>query len=181
MSLDWKNNQGISKRSKGWQGPHCTLANHHASALLSIQPAPPEFACARHGFTQTACVLTPPQGLLMAPQLSIRNFFSPSSSAVTTASSNPDESEVNEGQVSERSSDGWSNASSDAAEGPTAHSTEEIATKKRKLSHHRKRGVSSSWLREFSWLRSVRGANEKLGMRCYLCAKHSVVPRSGRT
>ena len=104
-----------------------------------------------------------------ASQPSIRKFFSPSSSAVAT---DTEESEASEGQASGRSSD----ASSDAPEEPSTVSAEEIATKKRKLSHHRKRGVSSSWLREFPWLRSVRGANGKLGMRCYLCTSWTSDP-----
>ena len=96
-----------------------------------------------------------------ASQLSIRNIFSPSSSAVTT---DAEESEASEGQASGQSSNALCDTSSNTAEEPSTVSTEEIATKKRKLSHHRKRGISSSWLKEFLWLCSMRGANGKLGM-----------------
>ena len=57
----------------------------------------------------------------------------------------------------------------------------EILAKRRKIAHRRKGGVSPSWLKEFPWLRSVRGKNGKAGMRCHLCTKHSIVPRSGST
>ena len=56
-----------------------------------------------------------------------------------------------------------------------------MAAKRCKITHHRKKGVSPSWLREFLWLRSVRGTNGKIGMRCHLCTKHSVLSRSGST
>ena len=58
----------------------------------------------------------------------------------------------------------------------------EILAKRRKIAHRRRKGgVSPSWLKEFPWLRSVRGKNGKAGMRCHLCTKHSIVPRSGST
>ena len=66
-------------------------------------------------------------------QQSICNFFSPSSSAVAT---DAEESEAREDQVSGQSSDASCDTSSDAAEESSTVSTEEIATKKRKLSHH---------------------------------------------
>ena len=47
----------------------------------------------------------------------------------------------------------------------------EIFAKRRKIAHRRKGGVSPSWLKEFPWLRSVRGKNGKAGMRCHLCTK----------
>ena len=78
--------------------------------------------------------------------------------------------ELSESTVDKQPSEHSTGESSDEAEPATV--AEEIAAKKRKISHHRKRGVSSSSLKEFPWLRSVRGRNGKIGMRCHLCTKH---------
>ena len=107
---------------------------------------------------------------MAASQLSLRRFSSGSSASTSTSQ--------DDGDKEAQSSDERSREESSLDEGT---SEREMAAKRCKITHHRKKGVSPSWLREFLWLHSVWGTNGKIGMRCHLCTKHSVLPRSGST
>ena len=44
--------------------------------------------------------------------------------------------------------------------------------------HHRKTGISQTWIKEFKWLQKVR-VNNKVGLICKICNRRAAVPRSG--
>ena len=108
-------------------------------------------------------------GSTSSSQLSISRFFCPSFSASVVTKT---DDELNEELPSSECSNGESNE----AEPSTVAG--DIVAKKHKISHHRKRGVSSSWL---LWLRRMGGRNGKIGIHFHLCMKHSVTPRSVST
>ena len=104
-------------------------------------------------------------------------------STVSAKNSNKDDNSDNEeAQSSEGSS--ASNSASDVDRSSdndeaTVSNTESLAKRRKITGHHRKGGVSASWLKEYPWLRSDHASNGKAGMRCHLCTKHSIIPRSG--